>query len=167
MSRAPRFVCTDPDAGDLEFADVDAVLDAVEAALVQPGAALFDAARQSRQPLGLHPEIRAAWEDRLRYQPAKPGLGLPPLPSMTALVRSLPGDDDELARRKEAFARVRAGTLPPALRADPALHDRSRRYAAIGLACALALLAVVGWVIVTFASRLSSFAAGVTSFRPR
>jgi hypothetical protein len=60
MSRAPRFVCTDPDAGDLEFADADAVLDALEAALVQPATPLFDVARQSRQPLGLHPEIRAA-----------------------------------------------------------------------------------------------------------
>ena len=165
MSRTPRFVCTDPDAGDLEFADVDAVLDALEAALVQPATALFDLARQSRQPLGLHPEIRAAWEDRLRYQPATPGLGLPPLPSVTALVRSLPGDDDELARRREAFARVRAGSLPPVPTARRS--DRSRRYAAIGLAWALVLLAVVGWAIVTFASRLSSFAAGVMSFRPR
>ena len=167
MTRAPRFVCTDPDAGDLEFADVDAVLDALSAALVQPATALFDVARQSRQPLGLHPEIRAAWEDRLRYQPVTPGLGLPPLPSMTALVRSLPGEEDELARRREAFARVRAGTLPPAPPGAPPSHDRSRRYAAIGLACALAMLAVVGWAIVTFASRLSSFAAGVMSLRPR
>jgi hypothetical protein len=166
MSRAPRFVCTDPDAGDLEFADVDEVLDALEAALVQPGTALFDVARQSRQPLGLHPEIRAAWEDRLRYQPATPGLGLPPLPSMTALVRSLPGDDDVLERRRQAFARIRAGTLP-SLPAGPPRGDRSRRYAAIGLAWALVLLGVVGWAIVTFASRLSSFAAGVMSFRPR
>jgi hypothetical protein len=166
MSRAPRFVCTDPDAGDLEFADVDEVLDALEAALVQPGTALFDVARQSRQPLGLHPEIRAAWEDRLRYQPATPGLGLPPLPSMTALVRSLPGDDDELERRRQAFARIRAGTLP-SLPAGPPPRDRSRRYAAIGLAWALVLLGVDGWAIDTFASRQSSFAAGVMSFRPR
>jgi hypothetical protein len=166
MSRTPRFVCTDPDAGDLEFADVDAVLDALEAALVHPGTAVFDVARQSRQPLGLHPEIRAAWEDRLRYQPATPGLDLPPLPSVTALVRSLPPDEDELERRREAFARVRAGRLPPVPAAPPP-SDRSRRYAAIGLAWALVLLAVVGWAIVTFASRLSSFAAGVMSFRPR
>jgi hypothetical protein len=166
MSRAPRFVCTDPDAGDLEFADVDSVLDALEAALVHPATALFDAARQSRQPLGLHPEIRAAWEKRLRYQPTTPGLGLPPLPSMTALVRSLPKDDDELERRRAAFARVRRGapTLEPA---DTPPRDRSSRYAAIGLAWALVLLAVVGWAIVAFASRLSSFAAGVMSFRPR
>ena len=85
---------------------------------------------------------------------------------MTALVRSLPQDDDELGSRREAFARVRAGTLP-ALPAAPAPSDRSRRYAAVGLAWALVLLAVVGWAIVTFASRLSSFAAGVMSLRPR
>jgi hypothetical protein len=165
MNRAARFVCTDPDAGDLEFADADAVLDALEAALVQPGTPLFDVVRQSRQALGLHPEIRAAWEDRLRYQPAAPGLGLPPLPSMTALVRSLPEDDDELERRRQAFASVRAGRLPPVPNA-PTQH-RSHRYAAIGLAWALILLALVGWAIVAFASRLSAFAGGAMSVRPR
>jgi hypothetical protein len=166
MSQARRFVCTDPDAGDLEFADVEAVLDALEAALVQPATALFDVARQSWQPLGLHPEIRAAWENRLRYRPATSGLGLPPLLSMTALVRSLPEEDDGLARRREAFARVRAGRLPPPPPGPPP-RDRSRRYAAVGIAWALVLLAVVGWAIVTFASRLSDFAAGVVSFRAR
>jgi hypothetical protein len=165
MSRAARFVCTDPDAGDLQFADADEVLDALEAALVQPGTPLFDLVRQSRQPLGLHPEIRAAWEDRLRYQPATPGLGLPPLPSMTALVRSLP-NDDELGRRREAFARVRAGTLQP-LPSDSPPRDRFHRYAAIGLGWAVVLLALVGWAIVIFASRLSSFAATVVGFRGR
>jgi hypothetical protein len=166
MSRAARFVCTDPDAGDLEFADAEAVLDALEAALVQPATPLFDAVRQSWQPLGLHTEVRAAWEDRLRYQPTTPGLGLPPLPSVTALVRSLPQDDDELARRRAAFARVRAGKLPTGP-ADSPPRDRSRRYAALGVAWALVLLAAVGWAIVTFASRLSSFAAGVVGFRAR
>jgi hypothetical protein len=166
MSPAPRFICSDPDAGDLEFADVDAVLDALEATVVQPTTALFDAARQSRQPLGLHPEIRAAWEDRLRYRPATPGLGLPPLPSMTALARTLPPEDDELERRRAAFARARAKPRLPA-RPAPSARDRSPRYAVFGLAWALALLAVVGWAVVAFASRLSSFAAGVVSFRPR
>ena len=32
MTGTTRFVCTDPDAGDFEFADIDAVLDAIEAA---------------------------------------------------------------------------------------------------------------------------------------
>ena len=90
MTAASRFVCSDPDVGVLEFADVEAVLDALEAALVQPATPLFDAARQSWQPVGMHPEVRAAWEARLRYRPpSASGLGLPELPSMTALARSL------------------------------------------------------------------------------
>ena len=164
MSRAARFVCTDPDAGDLEFVDVEDVLDALEAALVQPATPLFDMARQSWQPLGLHAEVRAAWEDRLRYHPATPGLGLPPLPTVTALVRSLP--DGDAVERREAFARVRAGGLPPTSPTRPP-RDRSRRYAAAGLAWALLLLVLVGWAVVTFATRLSDFAAGMVGMRGR
>jgi hypothetical protein len=158
-----RFVCTDPDAGDLEFADAEAVLDALEAALVEPATPLFDAARQSWQPLGLHAEIRTAWEDRLRYRPPSLGLGLPPLPSVTALVRSLPSGGDELERRRVAFARVRAPRLPP--RAPPRPPRDFRRFAAVGLVWALLVLAVVGWAVVTFAARLSDFAASVMGFR--
>ena len=127
MTGTARFVCTDPDAGDFEFADVDAVLDALEAALVQPATPLFDAARQSWQPVGMHPEIRAAWEARLRYRPpAASGLGLPALPSMTALARSLP---DEAAERDSAGTpsrgcgrrcRSRSGRTRRAIRASRA-----------------------------------------------
>ena len=46
MTGTTRFVCTDPDAGDFEFVDVDAVLDALEAALVQAS----DAAVRRRPP---------------------------------------------------------------------------------------------------------------------
>jgi len=166
MTGTARFVCSDPDAGDFEFADVDAVLDALEAALVQPGTPLFDAARQSWQPLGLHSEIRAAWEKRLRFRPpAGAGIGLPDLPSMTALVRSLPGDDaDEQARRREAFARVRA-PVPVVVRT--AGDDREPRFAALGLVWALVLLALVGWVVVTFAARLAEFAAAAVGLTGR
>jgi hypothetical protein len=158
MTGTARFVCSDPDAGDFEFADVEAVLDALEAALLQPATPLFDAARQSWQPVGLHPEIRAAWEARLRYRPpSATGLGLPELPSMTEIARSLPESDaDEGARRREAYARVRArvpvevGTIG---------GDRAPRFAAVGLVWALLLLAVVGWMVVTFAARLTEFAA--------
>jgi hypothetical protein len=159
-----RFVCTDPDVGDLEFADAEAVLDALEAALIQPATPLFDSARQSWQPLGLHAEIRAAWEHRLRYRPQTPGLGLPTLPSVTALVRSLPAEVDEPERRREAFARVRAPRLPPRSPPHPP-RDRSRRFAMAGLAWALLVLVVVGWALVTFAARLSDFAASVVGFR--
>ena len=164
MTGTARFVCSDPDAGDFEFADVEAVLDALEAALIQPGTPLFDAVRQSWQPVGLHVEIRAAWEKRLRFRPpAGGGIGLPDLPSMTALARSLPEEDaDEQARRREAFARMRAPV--PAV-ARTVGDDREPRFAALGVVWVRVLLAAVGWIVVAFAGRLADFAAaavGVT-----
>jgi hypothetical protein len=154
-----RFVCSDPDAGDFEFADVEAVLDALEAALVQPATPLFDAARQSWQPAGLHPEIRAAWEARLRFRPpSATGLALPELPSVTALVRSLPEEPAEHDRRRDAFARVRAS--------EPD-GEGAPRYAALGVVWALVLLTLVGWVVVVFAARLAEFAAGAVGVTGR
>jgi len=159
MTGTARFVCTDPDAGDFEFADVDAVLDALEAALVQATTPLFDAVRQSWQPVGMHPEIRAAWEARLRYQPpGASGLGLPALPSMTALARSLPDEAAERDLRRDAFARIRA-RLPVEVGVHEKGGPHEPRFAAVGLMWALVVLAVVGWALVTFATRLSGFAA--------
>ena len=159
MTGTARFVCSDPDAGDFEFADVEAVLDALEAALVQPATPLFDAARQSWQPVGMHPEVRAAWEARLRYRPpSASGLGLPELPSMTALARSLPDEDAERERRRDAFARVRA-PVPVEVGTHEKHDRRAPRFAAVGIMWALVVLAVVGWAVVVFATRLSEFAA--------
>jgi hypothetical protein len=155
-----RFVCSDPDAGDFEFADVEAVLDALEAALVQPATPLFDTARQSWQPAGLHPEIRAAWEARLRFRPpSESGLALPELPSRTALARSLPEDADERDQRREAFARVRASA--PMAVGVIGEKRRAPRFAALGMAWVLVLLTLVGWAVIVFAARLSDFAATV------
>jgi hypothetical protein len=162
-----RFVCTDPDAGDFEFADVEAVLDALEAALVQPATPLFDAARQSWQPVGMHPEVRAAWEARLRYRPpSASGLGLPELPSMTALARSLPDEDAEGERRRDAFARMRA-PVPVEVGTHQKRERREPRFAAVGVMWALVVLVVVGWAVVVFATRLSEFAAGVVGVTTR
>lgn len=167
MTGTARFVCTDPDAGDFEFADVEAVLDALEAALVQPATPLFDAARQSWQPVGMHPEVRAAWEARLRYRPpSASGLGLPELPSMTALARSLPDEDAERERRREAFARVRT-PVPVEVGTHEKHRRREPRFAAVGVMWALVVLAVVGWAVVVFATRLSEFAAGVVGVTSR
>jgi hypothetical protein len=147
MSVRARFVCSDPDAGDFEFADVDAVLDALEATLVQPATPLFDAARQSWQPTGLHPEVRAAWEARLRFRPpSTSGLELPALPSVTALVRSLPDP------------------APPRLLVEPAPVGGTRAgpgrpFAALGILWAMLVLAAVGWAVVVLASRLADLAA--------
>ena len=162
---APRFVCTDADAGDFEFADVEAVLDGLEAALVRPTTPIFDAARQNWQPVGMHPEIRAAWAERLRYRPpGAAGLALPELPSMTALARRLPDDEDERARRREAYARARAASVAVEVRTGQ--DGAGSRFAALGLVWTLVLLAVMGWLVVTFAARLSEVAtraAGIGS----
>lgn len=153
-----RFVCSDPDAGDFEFADVAAVLDALEAAIVAPATPLFDAARQSWQPLGMHAEIRAAWADRLRYQPpGVGGLALPALPSMTALARSLPADEDERELRREAFSRVRSG--PPLVEVGTRPRDEGPRFATLGIVWAILVLAAVAWLVLTLASGLSELAA--------
>jgi hypothetical protein len=164
-----RFVCTDPDAGDFEFADVESVLDALEAALVTAATPLFDAARQSWQPVGMHPEIRAAWQARLGYRPpGASGLGLPELPSMTELARSLPEDAAEREQRKEAFARVRAAVPAEVRTRAPRStgEERTPRFAAMGVVWAVVLLVLVGWAIVIFAMRLSDFAARTASPRP-
>jgi hypothetical protein len=167
MTGAMRFVCGDPDAGDLEFADAESVLDALEATLITPATPLFDAARQSLQPVGMHPEIRAAWESRLRYRPpAATGLGLPDLPSLTALARSLPSEDDagEQARRREAYARVRASA--PTIVGTRGARDDPPRFAVLGVVWALVLLVLVGWVVIAFAAKLIDLAARVAGIRP-
>lgn len=163
MSRA-RFVCSDPDAGDFEFADVASVLDALEAAIVAPATPLFDAVRQSWQPLGMHAEIRAAWADRLRYcPPASSGLSLPALPSLTALARSLPPDEDDRELRREAFSRVRSGSPP--VEVGTHRSDEEPRFAALGVAWAVLLLAAVAWLVLTLASGLSELAAHAAGVR--
>ena len=151
---AARFTCSDPDAGDFEFSDVEAVLDALEAGLVSAGTPLFDAARQSLQPLGVHPEIRAAWADRSRYQPPA-GLALPELPSITAIVRSIPDSDDERERRRAAFTAVRVG----AQRASSGTGARSRPIALAALLWGALLLGLLGAAVVIFAARLIDLAA--------
>jgi hypothetical protein len=158
-----RFVCSDPDAGDFEFADVEAVLDALEAGLVTPTIPVFDAVRQSSQPVGMHPEIRAAWAARLRYRPPSlDGLALPELPSLTSLARSLPHADDERERRRGAYARLRS-PAPALEERTTARRDGGQRLAVVGVALALALLGIIGWLAVTFATGLNVLAAHAVS----
>ena len=165
MTGTARFVCSDPDAGDFEFADVEAVLDGLEAALLQPGTPIFDAARQSWQPVGLHPEIRA----RLG--------GSPPLPA--ALRRRAGPSRAALDHRDRAeSARGRRGRVGPPTRSlcpDPRPRSRVEVRTLPGTArrasppsaslWALLLLAVVGWVVVKFAARLSEFAAAAVGMK--
>ncbi len=145
-----RFLCSDPLAGDMTFADVESILDALEAALVTADTPLFDSVRQSWQPVGLHPEVRAAWELRERYRPQGGSrLVLPALPARLAI------DGDEMALRRAAYSRVRGREVTNGEDDKPA---RKRSLIAAGGLLAVALLAFVGWVIVTFAVRLGRFA---------
>src|ERR687892_1029035 len=103
-----RFRFSDAEAGDFELPDVEAVLDALEAALVGPDTPMFDAARQSWQPVARHPEVRAAWVERAKFRPPGTGLDLPPLPE-----EATRGESDEAATRRVAYALVRRGNRIP------------------------------------------------------
>jgi hypothetical protein len=155
---AERFLCSDPEAGDFAFADVEQILDALEAGVISGDTPLFDAARQSWQSVGFHSEVRAAWEARERYRPpGRSALALPPLPSVGAA-----RDDEEPARPRVAFARVRSGSTALRVQAKPM---RKRKLFAAAALLTLALLALVGLAIVTFAVRLTGFTAGLVTVR--
>jgi hypothetical protein len=147
-----RYRCSDPLAGDFEFDDAESVLDALEAALVSPETPMLDTVRQTWQPVAQHPEIVAAWAARTRYgRPATPGLTLPELPTRNPE----PQLDDELKQRQLAFARLRAGL--PAL--PQAARPRAHRLAIVGVIWVLVTLALIGWGVLAFASRLASYTA--------
>ena len=147
-----RFLCSDPEAGDLSFADVESILDALEAALVSADTPLFDGVRQSWQPVGAHPEVRSAWVARERFRPPS-GTGLM-LPQLPALVE----EEDDIAVRRAAYARMRREPGPEPTEPRP---RGERKVAAAAVLCAALLLALVGWVVVTFAMRLGQVAGGM------
>ncbi|MEO7985854.1 MAG: hypothetical protein ABI766_04925 [Gemmatimonadales bacterium] len=146
-----RFLCSDPEAGDLSFADVESILDALEAALVSADTPLFDGVRQSWQPVGAHPEVRSAWVARERFRPpGGTGLMLPQLPALVAME-----EEDDIAVRRAAYARMRREPGPEPIASRP---RGERKVAAAAVLCAALLLALVGWVVVTFAMRLGQVA---------
>jgi hypothetical protein len=148
-----RFLCSDPQAGDFEFADVESILDALEAGLVSSDTPLFDASRQSWHSVGLHPEVRSAWEERQRFRP--PGsspLALPALPAPAVV------EVGDLTLRRQAYARVRAGSRQERAEEPPA---PKRSIVALALVFGLMTLALVGWAVVALAVRLSAFAGGL------
>src|SRR5688572_28641296 len=103
-----RFRFSDAAAGDFELPDVEAVLDALEAALVAPDTPMFDAARQSWQPVAGRQEVRQAWAERAKFRPAGTVLDLPPLPD-----EEVRGESDEGAKRRAAYAMVIRGNRIP------------------------------------------------------
>ena len=145
-----RFHFADP---DFELPDVEAVLDALEAALVEPGTPMFDAARQSWQPVARHPEVREAWAERAKFRPPGTGLDLPPLPEQEARYES-----DESAKRRAAYALVLSGNRLP-LDEPPPPEPKPRRSIAAGLILVLVVLLLVGLSVVELAGSLAKIAA--------
>ncbi|MBA3259956.1 MAG: hypothetical protein H0T68_10900 [Gemmatimonadales bacterium] len=153
-----RFRCSDPLAGDFEFADVEDVLDALEAALVSPDTPMLDAVRQSWQPVAAHPEVRAAWIERSRFRPPTgTGLALPELPALAAVAAA--SDDDEGARRREAYARVRGRPVREEIPAEEVPQSGRPRLATLVIVGTAVLLGLIGWGIVSLAIRLAAIAA--------
>ncbi len=145
-----------------ELPDVESVLDALEAAVVGPDTPMFDAARQSWQPVARHPEVRAAWDQRSRYRPPGTGLDLPPLPEESALVDP---DADDAGRRREAYAMVSRGNRSPI--EDPLPPEPGARRSIIaGLMVVLLVLFLVGVAVVELASGLVSVAARAVRAAP-
>jgi hypothetical protein len=153
-----RFHFSDP-AFDLP--DVESVLDALEAAVVGPETLMFDAARQSWQPVARHPEVRAAWADRERYRPPGSVLDLPPLPDEAT---PLAPEADEAARRRAAYAMVVRGNRIPVEAPPP--EPKPRRSIAAGLALVLLVLLLIGVAVVELATGLARVAARVARLSP-
>jgi hypothetical protein len=154
-----RFHFSDP---AFELPDVESVLDALEAAVVTPATPMFDAARQSWQPVARHPEVRAAWVERARYRPPGTALDLPPLPDPTA---PLEADEDDAARRRAAYAMVVRGNRIPVT--DPAPPEpEPRRSVAAGIVLVLAALVLIGVAVVQLAGGLLRVAARVARVTP-
>jgi hypothetical protein len=154
-----RFHFSDP-AFDLP--DVESVLDALEAAVVGPETPMFDAVRQSWQPVARHPEVRAVWADRARYRPPGSALDLPPLPDESV---SLGTEDDEGARRRAAYALVMRGNRIP-VGEPPPPEPKPRRSIAAALAVVLMALVLIGVAVVELATGLVRVAARAARFGP-
>jgi hypothetical protein len=154
-----RFHFSDP---AFELPDVESVLDALEAAVVDPATPMFDTARQSWQPVARHPEVRAAWIERARYRPPGAVLELPPLPEATA---PLDSDDDEAERRRAAYALVVRGNRIPVAEPVPP-EPEPRRSLAAGLVLVLAALVLIGVAVVELAGGLLRVAARVARVSP-
>jgi hypothetical protein len=155
-----RFRFSNPGAGDFELPDVEAVLDALEAALVTPDTPMFDAARQSWQPVARHHEVREAWAERAKFRPPGTGLDLPPLPDEV-----VQGEGDESAERRAAFALVLRGNRIPVEEPVPA-EPKPRRSIAAGLILVIVVLFLVGLSVVELAGGLVRIATRAVRLAP-
>jgi len=150
---------------------VDALLDALDAGRLGPDDFVFDAELQTWLRAREHPELRAAWEDRQRYQPHDRRTALDGLPDARLAYPVLDDvgvtpargiSDEALESRRAAFRALLARPVPhavapsqaiPLLPAVPARRPLGESLVGhAALALALVLLGLVGWSIVGLAT---------------
>ena len=151
------FVCSEPGVGDLAFVDVDAILDALEAALVSARHALVRCRPAELATLGHAPGSAR----RLGIAGTLSAAGFPGhgASALAAIVREVGSDDEDRAVRRSAYARVRgAAQFESAARcSDHAAAVCWRRPSP----AALLVLAFMGWIVVAFAIKLNAIAGAV------
>ena len=143
-----------PPGGRLELPDVEAILDALEAAVVTPETLVFDAARQSWQPVGRHPEVRAAWPSGLVFSPpARDARSRPP--------RSPDGPGEQELRHR-AWEMVKPGNRVPL--AEPAPAGR-RGLGTLAVAALVLVVLLLGWGVLTLPASLLRMGRGLVPDR--
>jgi hypothetical protein len=129
---------TSPAAGaECSWSTIGEVLDALESGAVSPDDFVFDAIRQSWQPLRSHGEIAAAWRERMRFRPADA-----PLPFVPPPVDGFPALSPEGITPLGVDAVQRPVVRPPARDADPR-HPWLTVAAAAGLLLLIAVMLVL------------------------
>ena len=123
-----------PESG---WSTIGALLDALESGAVSPDDFVFDATRQSWQPLRSHGEIAAAWRERMRFRPADA-----PLPFVPPPAEGFPALSPE-GVTPIGVAAVRRPVVPPTARdADPR-HPWLTVVAGAGLMLVIAVMLVL------------------------
>ncbi|HEX7785131.1 MAG TPA: hypothetical protein VF653_02815 [Methylomirabilota bacterium] len=142
-----RFLVSNPPADDFQLPDLEALLDALESALVTPETPVFDAVRRSWQPVGRHPEVRAAWAERARFLP--PGAHRPELPPQ----QEDPEEIAEQEQRKRAWDLVKQGHRPS--------PRRRPRAPMVGVMVVILLLGLLAWGVVALAGGITRVAGAI------
>ena len=124
---------TGPEAGWSTMGDL---LDALESGAVSPDDFVFDAIRQSWQPLRSHGEIAAAWRERMRFRPADA-----PLPFVPPPAAGFPALSPE-GITPIGVAAVRRPVVPPTAR------DADARHPWLTAAAGAALLLIIAAMLV-------------------
>jgi hypothetical protein len=147
---------------------LDAVLDALEDGRLAGDDYLFDAVRQSWQPIGRHPEVAAGWSERMRFRPPAERRELDAVERHPAAFPALspegitptgtPAVSRDLAARAALLRRERDLPMPPGPAAVPAAPAAVGVWMIwLGAASLLLALGFVAWGVLRLAGGLAAF----------